>query len=111
MEQKGIRPHLWLKPHENNPNIVLKYQAPYVCTRKEWETFLSRLQSLKVPSGYARAFQKHVRKGKLGSMKTHDFHIMMQTILPVCLRGMMQDPVRDVIMRLSDVWRRIYVKV
>lgn len=111
LQQKGIRPHLWLKPHASNPNVLLKFQAPYVCTQVEWKTLLSRLSSLRVPSGYAGAFSKHVQNKKLGSMKTHDYHVLMQQILPLCLRGLMQKPVRNVIMRLSNVFRRICVKV
>lgn len=111
LQEKGIRPHLWLKPHSNKANAFMKYQAPYVCTGAEWKIFLSRLSSLRVPSGYAGAFKKHVKNKKLGSMKTHDYHVMMQQILPLCLRGLMQKPVRSAIMRLSDVFRRICVKV
>jgi Domain of unknown function (DUF4218) len=111
LEQKGIRPDLWLKCQSNQANVLLKYQAPYVCIGLEWKTFLTRLASLRVPSGYAGAFKKHVNNKKLGSMKTHDYHVMMQQIIPLCLRGLMQKPIRSVIMRLSDVFRRICVKV
>lgn len=111
LEQRRIRPHLWLKAHQSRANVFLKYQAPYSCTPEEWKTFLSRVSCLRVPSGYAGAFKKHVTKKKLGSMKTHDFHVMMQDILPLCLRGLMQKPIRNVIMRLSYVFRQICVKV
>lgn len=111
LKEKGIRRHLWLKTDDNRPNVLLKYQAPYVCTQTEWKTFLNRVSSLRVPSGYAGAFKKHVRNQKLGSMKTHDYHVMMQQILPICLRGLMQKPVCNVILRLCNIFRRICVKV
>ena len=70
-----------------------------------------RLSTVRVPTGYVGAFKKHVRNNKLGSMKTHDYHVMMQQIIPVCLRGLMQKPVRDVVMRLCNIFKRICVKV
>lgn len=112
LEEKGIRPHLWLQPHPNKANVLLKYQAPYVCTDVEWKIFLARLSSLRVPSNYAGAFKKHVKDRKLGNcMKTHDYHVLMQQVLPLCIRGLMQKPIRSVILRLSNVFRRICVKV
>jgi Domain of unknown function (DUF4218) len=91
--------------------VQLKYHAPYVCTPLEWKTVLGRLSSLRVPSGYAGAFAKHVHNQKLGSMKTHDYHVLMQQVLPLCLRGLMQKPVRSVVLRLCNVFRQICVKV
>ncbi len=111
LEEKNIRAHLWLKPHLQRANVLLKYQAPYVCTDPEWNTFLSRLSHLRVPSYYAGAFKKHIKDKKLGSMKTHDFHVMMQQIMPLCLRGLMQKPVRHIVIRLSDIFRAVCVKV
>ncbi len=111
MQARGIRPNLWLQPQQGNPNVVLKYHAPYVCTPPEWNTFLSRLSAVRVPTGYAGAFAKHVRENKLGSMKTHDFHVMMQQVMVVCLRGLMQKPIRRIIFRLSDVFSQICAKV
>lgn len=113
LQDRGIRSHLWLTVHQSRANVFLKYQAPYCCTEPEWQTFLSRLSSLRTPTNYASSFKRHVKDKKLafGSMKSHDYHVMMQQILPVCLRGLMQDPVRKVILRLSDVFRRICVKV
>lgn len=111
LEQRGIKPHLWLRPHPNRADVLIKYQAPYVLTDAEWKQFVTRLCSLKVPSNYGSAFKKHVMNRKLGSMKSHDYHVLMQEVLPLCLRGLLQKPVRSVIMRLSDVFRRICVKV
>jgi hypothetical protein len=41
--------------------------------------------NIKVPSGFASGFKKYVVKGKLGAMKSHDYHVMFQSILLVCM--------------------------
>ncbi|CAM6128101.1 unnamed protein product [Calypogeia fissa] len=111
LKARGIRQHLWLKPHPNQDGRFLQYKAPYVMSEDDWKIFVSRLGRLKFPSGYAADFKKHLKKKKLGSMKTHDFHVLMQQILPICLRGLMEQPIRHVILRLSFVWRKIYARV
>ncbi len=55
----------------------------------ELNTFLSRLGSLKVPTYYGASLSKHVADKKLGSMKTHDYHLLMQQLLLLCLQGLM----------------------
>lgn len=111
LERRGIRPDLWLKPHQSRPDVLLKYQAPYICTSAEWQIFIGRLGELRVPSGYCGQLKKHITEQKLGSMKSHDHHVMMQQLMGMCMRGLMQKPVRSIIIRVSDVFRRICVKV
>jgi hypothetical protein len=111
MQERGIRPALWLLQDERRRNQWLKFQAPYSCTKAEWATILDRLERIRFPTGYAGAMKKHIRKGKLGSLKSHDYHVLMQQVLPVCLQGLMQAPVRSAIMRLSRVFRVLYGKV
>jgi hypothetical protein len=57
----------------NNQHKILKPKAPYVFTKDELNTFLSRLGSLKVPIDYGASLTKHVANKKLGPMKTHDY--------------------------------------
>jgi hypothetical protein len=51
--------------------------------------FLSKLGSLKVPTNYGASLFKHVANMKLGSMKLHDCHLLMQQLSPLCLQGLM----------------------
>jgi hypothetical protein len=85
MEVEGIQQHLWLTQHPNNQHKILKPQAPYVLTIDELNTFSSRSSSLKVPINYGASLPKHVVDKKLGSMKTHDYHLLMQQLLPLYL--------------------------
>jgi hypothetical protein len=60
----------------------------YVLRIDELNTFLSKLGSLKVPTNYGTSLPKHVVNMKLGSMKLHDCHLLMQQLSPLCLQGL-----------------------
>lgn len=111
MEIEGIRSHLWLRPDPNRPGKVLMPAASYVLTKSEQEDFLKTLGAMKVPTGFSGAFQKHAINKKWSGMKSHDLHVMMQQILPVCIRGTMAPGPRTAIMRVSRVFRKICAKV
>ncbi len=111
MEVCGVRPHLWLKRDPHNLGKIFKPVAPYVLTPEELKTFMSRLGSLKVPSDYCGALGKHIMDRKLGLMKSHDWHVLMQQLMPLALRGLMDPHVRLALMRLSRIFRKICVKV
>jgi hypothetical protein len=48
---------------------------------------------------------------KLGNMKSHDWHVLMQQFMPLALRGLMDTNVCLSLMRLSQVFRNICAKV
>jgi hypothetical protein len=75
--------------------------ASYVLKPEELKTFMGRLRALKVPSDYCNAVGKHVMDKKLGNMKSHDWHVLMQQFMPLALRGLMDTNVRLSLMRLS----------
>ncbi len=111
MEVCGVRPHLWLKRDPHNLGKIFKPVAPYVLKPEELKTFMSRLGSLKVPSDYCGALGKHIMDRKLGLMKSHDWHVLIQQLMPLALRGLMDPHVRLALMRLSRIFRKICVKV
>jgi hypothetical protein len=74
---------------------MLKSHASHVLTTDELETFLSWLWSM----------AKHVGDNKLGSMKSHDYHMLMQQVLPFCLQGLMVAEPQMAIMRLSHIFQ------
>ena len=110
LKVRNQQPHLWAKADSKKAGKFIKPMAPYVLSKEEKQTFHARLR---FPSGYAAAFKKHVKhKTKvLGGMKSHDYHIMMQHVLPVCLRGLLPQAVRMTIIQLSHVFRRICTRV
>ncbi len=72
---------------------------------------MGRLGALKVPSNYCSVLGKHVMDKKLGNMKSHDWHVLMQQFIPLALRGLMHTNVHLSLMCLSRVFRNIYAKV
>jgi hypothetical protein len=78
MEICNIRNHLWLKQDPHRLGNIFKPIASYVLLLQEFKTFLSRLKSLKVPSEYCGSIGRHIMEKKLGSMKSHDWHMLMQ---------------------------------
>ena len=73
--------------------------------------FVKCIEYLKTPTGYSSDLGKHLRKKNFGGLKSHDYHVLMQQILPLALRDLMQVGPRMVVMRMSKVFRRICTKV
>jgi hypothetical protein len=44
-------------------------------------------------------------------MRSHDFHVMMQQILPLCMCHLMAKGCRMAIIRLSCVFKRLCAKI
>ncbi len=80
MQAEGIQQHLWLRQHPNNQHKILKLHASYVLIIDELNTFLLRMGSMKVPTNYGVSLAKHVVDKKLNSMKSHDYHMLMQQV-------------------------------
>jgi hypothetical protein len=90
---------------------IFKPIASYVLLPEELKTFLFRLKSFKMPSEYCGSIGRHIMEKKLGSMKSHDWHMLMQQLMPLGLRGLMQPHVQLALMRLSRVFYNICAKV
>ena len=90
-QQQGICPHLWLTNHPEIPNAIIKLATPYVLTSDEFDTFCTRLESLKVPLGYCSELGNAIWRRKFGALKTHDYHILMQHLLPNVMRGLIEN--------------------
>lgn len=88
MQSKGIRQHLWLIQHLNNQHKILKLHALYVFTLDKLNIFLARMGSLKLPIDYGTSSVKHVVDKKLNSMKSHDYHMLMQHVLPCACKSL-----------------------
>jgi hypothetical protein len=68
--------------------------------------------NLKTLTHYVFSLRKRVQKdGDLRGMKSHDFHVMMQHILPLCTCHLMAKGCRMTIIRLSCVFKRLCAKM
>ena len=85
--------------------------VPYVLTREERKSFLNTLQKLKFPSNYIGALSKRIQDGKLRALKSHDFHILLQQVMPLCLKNIKDPKVVGAVMRKSRIFCKICAKV
>jgi hypothetical protein len=73
------------------------------------------LHDLKVPSGYSSNLKRLVlvkdMKINFNLTKSHDFHVLMTTLLPVALRGIKTELVCDTVTRLCLFFNAIEQKV
>ena len=74
-------------------------------------TFFKTLKELKTPSRYVSNLHRRIEKGKLRGLKSHDFHVIFQQILPVCVRNIQNQELACAIIRLSRVFQRVCEKV
>jgi hypothetical protein len=111
LQRRGIRRHLWLVPNPRRGGKMLKPAAPYVLSDREFEVFAHILESVKMSSGYASNFGKHICSKKYGALKSHDYHVFIQNLLPLAIRGLLHPTARAAVMRMCKVYRRICSKV
>ena len=106
----GIRRHLHLQPNLDGVTYFM-LDAPYVLKREEKEEFFKTLREIKFPTNYVGSLKQRLEDGKLSGLKTHDFHILMQQVFPVCLRNIGTPMVIAAVMRICRVFKRICAKV
>lgn len=112
MKVCGVREHLWLVPNPNPKASKLMPPAPYCLDKSEKTKFLEVLLTFKGPTGFASSLARCATvKKKLSGLKSHDFHHLMQQILPLATMGLLDEGVRLAIARVSNVWRNICGKV
>ena len=94
------------KGKEEQGKVDKKYYLPPACytlSKEEKRKFCKCLYGIKVPSGYSSNMKRFVSLNgelHLGSMKSHDCHIMMQVFLPIAIRAIIPKHVRYVITEL-----------
>jgi hypothetical protein len=64
---------------------------------------------LKFSYGYAAGFRRAVNleTGKLSGVKSHDYHIFMERLLPVMFHGYLNDDVWKALAELSHFYRQL----
>lgn len=110
MEQLGMRRELWLRPKANRQAFV-KPHAPYVFTEAEKKMFIEEVSGICTPTGYGSALGKHLKKSKFQGLKSHDYHCLIQQIIPVVSRTMLQPLQRTALIRLGKSLSQICARV
>jgi hypothetical protein len=91
------RPTLELGENEKKPH------APYSLKLKRKKQLMKWLKNLKFLDGYVVGFRMSVslKTGKFSGLKSHDYHIIMERLLPVMLCGFVRDDVWKAVAELS----------
>ncbi|XP_057482036.1 uncharacterized protein LOC130768967 [Actinidia eriantha] len=110
LEDKGIRKELWLTQHPNGSSI--KPHASFSLTIEEREAFFEFLKSVKYPDGYAANISRsvHSTNGRLTGLKSHDYHILIQQILPIGMRGFVNKEISTTLFELGSFFQDLCSK-
>ncbi|XP_073131634.1 uncharacterized protein [Henckelia pumila] len=87
--------------------------ACYTLSRDEKKKVCNCLSGIKVPTGYSSNVKNLVsmKDLKLVGLKSHDYHTLMQQLLPVAIRGVLPKHVRYTITRLCGFFNVLCNKV
>lgn len=85
-------------------------EAPYVLTKEQRGFFLDTLKKLKLPSHYSGSLHAKISKGKLSGLKSHDFHVLLQDLMPLCMRNCDCGHMTAVVIRVSRLFKKICAK-
>ncbi|KAF7116020.1 hypothetical protein RHSIM_RhsimUnG0041600 [Rhododendron simsii] len=110
LDDKGIRKDLWLTQRPNR--LYVKPFASFALTLKEREAFFEFLKSVKYPDGYAANISRSVSStnGRLTGLKSHDYHILIQQILPIGMRGFVDKEISTTLFELGGFFQDLYSK-
>ena len=113
LQKLNVRPELHpeLQPDGTNKLPV----ASWTLETKEKKNLLSFFHELKVPTGYCSNIRRLANikdlKFNMHLMKAHYCHVIMTQLLPVGIRGVLPEKVRDPIIKLCSFFNAISHKV
>ena len=89
-----------------------KPRAPFCIDKNDKLTILKWFQELKFPDGYAANIRRGVNLNsrKIFGLKSHDYHIFMERLLPVAFRGFLPENVWMCLAELSFFYRQLCAK-
>ncbi|XP_062008662.1 uncharacterized protein LOC133725417 [Rosa rugosa] len=106
----GIR--LGLQPNLDGPKKKRLPLASWNLTVDEKKCMCGCFNGMKVPEDYSSNISSLVSMEdlRLTGLKSHDCHALMQQLLPVAIRGVLEKPVRVAVIRLCMFFNEIYSK-
>ena len=69
------------------------------------------IATIETPTRYGASFGKHKEIDTLMGLKSHDYHCMIQQIIPVCVRGNIPPAQQTTLIILGKVFTYIFAKV
>ena len=106
----GTRRELWLKPGSNWLTFI-KPQISYVLTEVEKKMFIPKISVIRTPKRYKNSLTKHLSKSMFMSLKSHDYHCLIQQIILTVSRTTLQPLQWKTLIRLEKNMNCIYARV
>jgi hypothetical protein len=93
-----------LRKRPKKQKAVVLPAACFTMSPEELEQLFRCLVGVKVPHGYSGSIRRYldVAKKSFTGMKSHDCHVLITQILPVAIRGIMDEHVRDTLFGLCN---------
>jgi hypothetical protein len=100
------RPTLELGENEKKP------RAPYSLKPKRMKQLMKWLKNLKFTDGYAAGSRRSVnlKMGKFSGLKSHDYLIIMERLLPIMFRGFVKNYMWKALAELNYLYRHFVLK-
>ncbi|KAL0360903.1 UNVERIFIED_CONTAM: hypothetical protein Sradi_3774800 [Sesamum radiatum] len=86
--------------------------ASYTLSHDQKKIFCDFLSSVKFPDGFASNISRCVKEKELtiSGLKSHDCHVLLQRLLPLATRGYLHKEVYEILLELSDFFRKLCSK-
>ncbi|XP_026420666.1 uncharacterized protein LOC113316735 [Papaver somniferum] len=114
MEAMGIKKRLWLKEDDNTGNTTME-DGSFALTKDEKVAFCTVLKNLRVPSNFCSNLRNNVgiNPPELNNLKSHDYHVMMQSLFPLLVHTATSFPkdLRVSLLRISLFFNILCAKV
>ncbi|XP_068331574.1 uncharacterized protein [Pyrus communis] len=93
-------------------NRTFRPPALFTLKREEKTAFCKVLSTIRVPDGYSSNLSRcvHVNERKIHGLKSHDYHVLMQQLLPLAIRPVLPKAVTMVLLELSAIFRQLCSK-
>ena len=107
------RPHMNMQPPGTVRRGWYKPKARFTPTRAQRKEILQWvLDHLFFPDGYAANIMRGVNLAglRIGGLKSHDYHVWIERIMPVMFRGYIDEQIWLVLAKLSYFFRRLCAK-
>lgn len=92
--------------------ILLRCLELDTLSKEQKVAFCNFLREVKFPDGYASSISRCLNAdgSKVQGLKTHDCHILLQTILPAALRGFVDKDIYEAVAELGNFFKRLCSK-
>ena len=110
LQELKIRRNLWVEKYGDG-----KYRkpiAPYVWTKEQCAQFLTLMSQTRFPTRYVSSnVRRKTDSNGLRGLKTHDYHVIIEDILPIAVISSLQKGPRLAIIRLGLILKRMSMHV